>query len=198
MALIEYAAKYDTILQQHLSEGKWKHQRQFKMISTIAVCLRDKLLRPLKVAKFYCVIADEVTDYHSNQEILSLCVRCVDMLTEGVPCIKKIFLDFLYLERATGHAVATAILSLFAKHGHDASHIRRQLYDGASSMSGIKNGTQAIIQQKYPLTLCIHSRSHALNLAIAKSCSVQEIRNMIDVINETFLSSVSHQSVRDF
>ena len=46
------------------------------------------------MAKFYCVIADEVTDYHSNQEILLLCVRCVDMLTEGVPCIKEIFLTF--------------------------------------------------------------------------------------------------------
>ena len=97
-------------------------------------------MAPLKVAKFYCVIADEVTDYHSNHYI-SLCVRYVDMLTEGVPCIKEIFLDFLYFERATGHAVATAILSLLAKHGLDASHIRGQSYDGASSMSGIKNGT---------------------------------------------------------
>ena len=43
-----------------------------------------------------------------------------------------------------------------------------------------------------------HCRSHALNLAIVKSCSVQEIRNMIDVINETFLFFSGHQSVRDF
>ena len=78
------------------------------------------------MARFNCVIADEVNDYHCNQEIL--CVRYVhvDMLTEGVPCIKA----FLYLERATGHDVATAILSLLAKHGRDASHIRGQSYDG--------------------------------------------------------------------
>ena len=92
---------------------------------------------------------------------------------------KEIFLDFLHLKRATGHAAVTAISSLLAKHGLDASHIRGQSYDGVSSMSGINNGTQAIIQQKYPLALFTHCRSHALNLAIAKSCSVQEIRNII-------------------
>ena len=118
-----------------------------------------------------------------------------------VPCIKDIFLDFLYLERATGHAVATVILSLLAKHGLDASQIRGQSYDGASSMSGIRNGTQAIIQQKYPPALYTHCSRNALSLAIAKSCSVQEIRNMIDVIYETFLffsQSPKHQRFLEY
>ena len=48
-------------------------------------------------------------------------------------------------------------------------------------------GSKMVHRQLYTLALYTHCRSHALNLAITKSCSVQQIRNMIDVMNETFL-----------
>ncbi len=48
-------------------------------------------------------------------------------------------------------------------------------------------GTQAQIKKKNPLALYTHCRSHVLNFAVAGSCQVQALRNVIGVINEVFL-----------
>ena len=52
-------------------------------------------------------------------------------------------------------------------------------------MSGIYNGVQAVVKEKYPLATYVHCASHCLNLTIAKAASVQSIRNAQDVLSET-------------
>ena len=131
-------------------------------------------------------MADEVTDPHSNREILSLCIRYID-ITGAEPHIREAFIDFLYLDRATGFDVATAILKLLGEHGLDVQHIRGQAFDGASAMAGMTKGAQALIREKNPLALYTHCSSHVLSLAIGKACSVQAVRNLIEIINETYL-----------
>ena len=83
LALLDYIVKYDPILQDHIQFGKKNQQYTSKVIqneivSIIAPLLREKHLSPLKTSKYYSVMADEVTDKHVNQEILSLCIRFVD------------------------------------------------------------------------------------------------------------------------
>jgi len=135
---------------------------------------------------YFSIIADEVTDSCGNQEILSFCLTFLDdNLTK--PKIKEVFIDFCYLQRTTGHAVANALFDLLKKHGLNIQNVRGLSFDGASSMSGERFGAQAIIRMKNPLALYTHCRSHVLNLAIAHSCSIQVLRNMIDVINEIYL-----------
>ena len=55
------------------------HQKtiQNEIISSIRLVLHENVLAPLKAAKpsFYSVIADEITDLVTNQEVLSLCIR---------------------------------------------------------------------------------------------------------------------------
>lgn len=193
MAIVENTAKNDPILHEHLEYGK-KNQRytskttQNDMIAVIAKLLRHQVLEPLKTVPYYSIIADEVTDPHGNEEILSLCLRCLDIGDpEAVPCIKEAFLDFVPLERATGQALATAILGILAKYGLKVKNIRGQAYDGASAMSGEQRGVQALIKEKNGLALYTHCHSHVLSLAIGQACSVQCLRNMIDTINEVFL-----------
>ena len=60
--------------------------------------------------------------------------------------------------------------------------LRGQVYDGASTMSGHKNGVQARILEKQPKAMYTHCSGHALNLAIVKSCSVPRIKNCINII----------------
>ena len=67
-------------------------------------------------------------------------------------------------------------------------------------MSSDKAGVQAKIREVSPIALYTHSYSHCLNLSIAASCAVQEVRNLISVINEAhfFLSnSPKRQSLFD-
>ncbi|CAI6375957.1 unnamed protein product [Macrosiphum euphorbiae] len=61
--------------------------------------------------------------------------------------------------------------------GIETKYLVGQGYDGAASMSGIFNGTQAHIRTKHPMALYIHCSSHCLNLAISFSCKIPDIRN---------------------
>ena len=80
----------------------------------IADCLRDNILTPLKHVKYFSVIADEVTDSHGNQEVLSLCLRFVDV-TDTKPHVREVFLDLLHLQRATGKRIAERLQWLVRK-----------------------------------------------------------------------------------
>ena len=65
--------------------------------------------------------------------------------------------------------------------------MRGQAYDGAAAMSSSRVGVQAKIKEHAPLAVYTHCNSHILNLSIAASSSLPYIRNMIDVINSTYL-----------
>ena len=67
-------------------------------------------------------------------------------------------------------------------------------------MSSDKAGVQAKIKEVSPIALYTHCYSHCLNLSIAASCAVQEVRNLISVINEAHFSlsnSPKRQSLFD-
>ena len=70
-----------------------------------------------------------------------------------------------------GEALAEEILRLIGSVGLDMGKCIGQAYDGASNMSGQRNGTAAIICQQFPKASYSHCRSHKLNLALMKSCS---------------------------
>ena len=67
------------------------------------------------------------------------------------------------------------------------ANIHAQAYHGASVMSSGKAGVQAKIKEISPLFT--HCYSHCLNLSIAATCKVTEVRNLIGLINETYLFS---------
>jgi len=114
IAILEMIAKRDPLLKEHLNYCK-KNQSytskriQNELIMVIGTQLRQKILQPLSQVQYYSVMADEVTDPCSNEEILSLCVRFVDT-TSSRPSVKEVFLDFIYLERTTGRNIATQLL----------------------------------------------------------------------------------------
>ena len=69
----------------------------------------------------------------------------------------------------------------------DSSLIRGQAYDGAAAMSSEKAGVQAKIKEISPLAVYTHCYAHCLNLSIASTCNVQEVRNLVGLMNEVYL-----------
>lgn len=61
-------------------------------------------------------------------------------------------------------------------------HVVGQGYDGAAAMSGYLHGAQAYIRQECPLALYVHCSAHSLNLAIADSCSLADVRNCTGIV----------------
>ena len=126
-------------------------------------------------------MADEVTDPHGNQ-ILSVCLRMLDDCK-----VKQFFFDFIYIETATGEAIAHDVIECLKDRNIGISKARGQNYDGAQCKSSNKVGVQARIKELSTRALYIHCSSHVLNLSISNVYRLPATRNMIDTLNAIFL-----------
>lgn len=195
IATLQLLAKGDSILQKHLLSAKRNAKYtsktiQNQVIHVYAGKIRERLTKELGANRLpFTIIADETTDSYSNQEILSLCLRYVDLSSSQEPHIRECLISFVYIERANALGISRKILEALSHPSIslDPSRIRGQAYDGASVMSGEVGGVQAKIKEISPLAIYTHCYSHCLNLSIAASCQVQEVRNLICLINESYL-----------
>ena len=152
---------------------------------SIIIILRD-VLEEIRLAKFFTVLADEVTA--SNLEHLAIRVHFVDVHSD----IREEFLTFQQLEQITGRHIAEAIIEYLQENGLQVENICGQGYDGASNMSSSRSGVQACIQQVAPLATYVHCSGHCLNLVISHSCKLPKARIVLDRLNHccrTFLQS---------
>lgn len=178
LELLEFRASTDPVLKKHL-DGCAKNALycspdiQNELISISAAESRSLILNEVKRAKFFTIIADEVSDV-SNKEQVAIAVRYVGSDDR----IQEKFLDFKHAERTTGVVLADVIQSAFKSYGLDLNYCRGQAYDGASNMSSSGAGVQGIITQQYPKARYVHCNAHILNLTIVKACSERAINNM--------------------
>ena len=157
--------------------------------------IKERLTAELRTKDLpFTIIADKSTDPHSNQEILSLCLRFVDQSSPND--VKECLTNFMHLERTNATMISRKILKSLSDPSIslDPSNIRGQAYDGASVMSSGKEGVQAKIKEISPLALFTHCYAHCLNLSIAASCKLSEVRNLIGLINEAYLFLITAQS----
>ena len=151
--------------------------------------IKERLTAELRTKDLpFTIMANESTDPHSNQEILSLCLRFVDQSSPNDPHVKECLINFMHLERTNATMISRKILESLSDPSIslDPSNIRGQAYDGASVMSSGMEGVQAKIKEISPLALFTHYCAHCLNLSIAASCKPSEVRNLIDLINEAY------------
>ena len=152
--------------------------------------IKERLTAKLRTKDLpFTIIADESTDPHSNQDILSLCLRFVDQSSPNDPHVKECLINFMLLERTNTTMISRKILESLSDPSIslDPSNIRRQAYDGASVMSNGKEGVQAKIKEISPLALFTHCYAHCLNLSIPASCKLSEVQNLVGQINEAYL-----------
>ena len=156
---------------------------QNEIIEIVGNEIRNKIIDKVKKAKFFTVLADEVTD-EANMEQLSIVLRYVDPETEE---IAEDLVNFVECDTGvTGKALADNITRNLQLMGLDLRNLRGQGYDGAANMSGKTKGAASIIAAEYPLAVYMHCASHSLNLVIVKSCSNVSIRNMMAICKKIF------------
>ena len=150
-------------------------QMQNELLEIISkrIILRD-LVHKIKEAKYFSIMADEVTSHNSEQ--LALCIRFVD----GSNNIREEFISFSNVKRITGEHLALEILQVLQNLDLQVENVRGQGYDGASSMSSGRVGVQARIQEHAPLATYIHCSGHCLNLVISRSCALPEVHNVVE------------------
>lgn len=185
LSLLKLLSIYNDTLRDHLNKPAMKSvtymspQTQNEILEVIGkhMILRD-LVEEIKKARYCSIMADEVTSHNSEQ--LAFCVRFVDSSSN----IREDFLSSLKLERITGESIASAIVGLLKDLGIPLENMRGQGYDGASNMSSGRVGVQARIRDHSPLATYIHCSGHCLNLVISSSCTLPEVRNVLNRLQQ--------------
>ena len=172
----------DTNLRQHFETGNKNATYRSKTIQNklVKICgdqIRQSIVETIKksVCPVYSVLADEATDC-SSKEQMPIVLRYVDSNKE----INERFVKFVECDDGmTGEALAKNVEDALDEIGLPLSQCRGQGYDGASAMSSQVKGVSGRILKKNPKALYIHCSSHRLNLAVAKTCDIQSVKNML-------------------
>ena len=107
-------------------------------------------------------------------------------------------MTFLPLERVTGREIAQSIIDFLNENGISLGNMRGQGYDGACNMSSDHSGVQGLICKHSPLATYVHCYGHCLNLVVSKTCSLPDVRNVLDRLQHCcrfFLNSSKRNGV---
>ena len=181
--LVRFCAETDEVLADHLSNcprnARYTSKTiQNELIQVAGGKIRTEILEEVKQAKFYSIIADEVTDV-SNKEELSLVIRYVHEEQ-----VREVFVDFVEVERITGQVLGETILRWLRNHNISPADMRGQCYDGASNMAGARAGVQSVVRRDAPQAVYVHCAAHRLNLSVVSACSIQEFKNAESYVGE--------------
>ena len=140
-------------------------QIQNELIDIIGRQIRQYIASRVQQAKWFTVIADEVTDA-SNKQQLSLVVRFEDV----VGIIRQDFVDFIACDEGlTGEQVSVKILNGVTSLGLDPANLRGQCYDGAGNICGPVKGAACRITEQHTQATYLHCVSHCHNLVVVSS-----------------------------
>ena len=106
-------------------------------------------------------MVDECADV-TNEEQLVICLRWVNENLE----VHNDFVGLHPLSDTKADIIVKVILDNIQRMGLNIENARRQCYDGASTMAGVKNGVAAKIKLLNDAALYTHCYGHALNLAV--------------------------------
>lgn len=150
----------------------------------ISICansvLRD-LLKDIRTADYFSVIADEATDI-SRQEQMCVAVRWVDNEYQ----IHEASLGLFQPPDTKAVTLFAGLKDMLLRCSLPFSQCVGQAYDGASNMSGVRKGVQALVKKENDDCLYVHCFAHSLNLC------VQEVSKKVDLIRNTmeFIASL--------
>lgn len=115
--------------------------------------MRDSILKDVKAAKWYSIMADECTDSATHEQ-MSLCLRFFDDASE----VREEFIGFVQLESVNAESITSAIMKKLSECGLEVKNLRGQGYDGASVMSGKVSG----VSTRYNLGLHTTTAEHTV------------------------------------
>ena len=130
----------------------------------ITICgqtILRQLLQDITAADYFALIADEATDISHNEQ-MCIAIRWVDSSYQ----IHETALGLVQLPDTKALTLFTIIKDVLVRCSLPIASCIGQAYDGASCMSGVRNGVQALIKKEADHCLYVHCFAHSLNLAI--------------------------------
>lgn len=153
---------------------------QNELLGIMAKAVVRDIAASIKQAKFYTLMADEVTDV-SNKEQVAICLRSVD---EGLEAHED-FIGLHYVDSIKADTLVAVLKDVLLRLGLPLGDCRGQCYDGAANMAGAKSGVATQILQEEPRATFTHCYGHALNLAAGDTIKKNKIlRNALDTTFE--------------
>ena len=134
----------------------------------------------IQEAVYFTVMIDETTD-QSNREQVVLVLCWVDETLEA----HEEFIGLYMTSSITADYLVSIIKGTLLRMNLKIEHCRGQCYDGASTMSGAKNGVAKQISTDEPRAVYTHCYGHALNLSVGdciKQCKV--MKTAVEVVGE--------------
>ncbi|XP_060846366.1 zinc finger MYM-type protein 1-like [Rhopalosiphum padi] len=164
LELLDLLAQEEHLLKDHfLSSSIFKGTSkiiQNDLIESVTTILNSKIFKEIQTANYISIQADETTDVSCRSQ-MSIIFRYV--IEEKI--VERFIGFFDVSSDKTGSGLADVILSVIKKWDL-GNKIIAQTYDGASVMSGTKNGVQSLIKNIYSNVLFIHCYAHQLNLVL--------------------------------
>lgn len=176
---MNWKAEFDRDLKDHLQcapkNAKFTSPRiQNEVILKCESIIRERLISTIPT--YWSVMADETTDVSSTEQ-MSICIRFVNEELE----VCEEFLGFVKLTKMDAQSIFNVLIPTLERWGLDLTTLVGQGYDGASVMSGNKNGLHKKVSDCYPNAIYVHCRSHVLNLALAGACAgIESFRDLFD------------------
>ena len=190
LAIVREIANYYPLLHEHVltplrkDVSNMSPTSQNELIEIIGKrIIQKKVIEEIEDAQYYSVLADEVTN--SNNEILSICIRYANKEKQ----IRKVFLDFLSLERITSECIDQTILTFYEENGISILDCRGQCYDGTPNMRSLKKGAANYILKESPKSYTTHCCLHSLNFSLASTCKVPIITNIAKIYKSMLIIS---------
>ncbi|XP_050375656.1 uncharacterized protein LOC126793237 [Argentina anserina] len=109
----------------------------------------------------FCILVDEAVDA-GGKEKMSIVLRFVDR--QGF--IRERFFKIVSVPDTTSLTLKSEIVKVLSMFNLHVRNMRGQGYDGASNMSGIWNGLQAMFLAECPSAYYVHCFTHRLQLAL--------------------------------
>lgn len=138
--------QFDPFLQEYTPSSHTTYLSHFSQneITSISQEITERIIKQMKIAKMYSVMADEARDRCTEQ--LAVCVRFVTQ--KGV--VRECFLGLRKLQGFDAKSIADEIEAMLQSHNLGDLLCVAQAYDGASVMSGAVGGVQARFRERHP------------------------------------------------
>eukprot|EP00731_Ephydatia_muelleri_P004931 Em0002g1107a len=155
--LLKLCGESDIKLQEWMIKGRDKylcHEAQNEMLKIMALKVLKDIGLCLHKSPFYTIMADETTD-KTNKEQVTLVLRWMDDSNFEV---HEEFIGLYEVESITSDSIVVSVVKdTLIRLNLSLSKARGQCYDGASNMSGIRNGASSYSAMQGGTKSRIHS-----------------------------------------
>ncbi|GFX30672.1 zinc finger MYM-type protein 1 [Trichonephila clavipes] len=193
--IIDLLAKYDHLLNVHLSEKRIQKylspKIQNELIAIIGSRIKENIVKNIRKCSFFSIVLDTTQDI-SKKDQLSIIIRHVttDVNDNNEPDnirINETFLGIIEAANQTAKSLESDVLNFLNILDINLTKCRGQGYDGAVNMSGAYGGLQKLTKDKQPRANYVHCSTHNLNLVLNDACN-----------NVPHFEKKRHRKVRQF